>query len=728
MLGFLTPSTSRSSSTLLRRLILLCAPLALLLSFASGPGRAQTTTDRWAFADTTLLRDTLNLSFARLFPLADSLQVTPDSLRAWSIRLRFPLERLVWLADSLAMPIDSVGPLLLRERFNPLGAGAQTVNSFTYTTTYTLTRTTDSWVNGADVNLVRGPLFFRNTTNITLDEYGSGTRRNLQQTRASQNEAGWKFSPNLSVGGRANLDRFDTRSPGASGESETKAEYQVSVRTRQQLRQGLTSELNFFGGALDVNNVSLTKTGLLHDLNGRVRFASGWLTHDLQGQINGNASASNAPGSEVQVDTRDRSRNLRGTLGLFNTAPASVNVNYTLRDVRVQVPAPPESLARGIPVTEIVTGERGVDLAFRLRRDNDRFLNVTQRFSNREQASSVNVTQQNMRDQADFGLTGRWAYARATLDASFSLAKIESRFPRRSETGGYTEDLFSRSISATLNWRLSPVILLKSTGSVSLSSSRFVVVDLYSPPADRDSYRQSYRNEVLYNRSEQFSTAAGFEVGRVRSINLPAASTASNNEIRTYRADWRWSYRLSRGLTATQRNQLTADYTLFRISDNNRLLLDYSTYTTLNAVLTSRLQLDINHSARFQPSGNWVRLEDGIEYLRRADENETYTLDARMSYSPLPGVALNLRPQYVANDRNGTVQGVSVPQRRSRLLTFAGGASLDLAVGGSGQLSGDVSRNFRADQSTLYTAGVPRVSPVSEDDFWSGSLQFRWQL
>lgn len=727
MLRFLTPSTSRSSSTLLRRLILLCAPLALLLSLASGPGRAQTATDRWAFADTTLLRDTLNLTFARLFPLADSLQVTPDSLRAWSIRLRFPLERLVWLADSLAMPIDSVGPVLLRERFNPLGAGAQTINSFTYTTTYSLTQTTNSWVNGADVNLVRGPLFFRNTTSIALDEYGS-TRRSFQQNRSSQNEAGWKFSPNLSVGGRANLDRFDTRSPGASGESETKAEYQVSVRTRQQLRRGLTSELNFFGGALDVDNVSLSKAGVLHDLNGRIRFASGWLTHDLQGQINGNASASNAPGSEIEVDTRDRSRNLRGTLGLFNNAPASLNVNYTLRDIRVQNPAPPESLARGIPVTEIVTGERGVDLAFRLRRDNDRFLNVTQRYSSREQASSVTATLQNMRDEAGFAVTGRWAHAGATLDATFNLSRNESRFPRRSVTGGYVEDLFSRSISATLNWRLGPVVLLKSTGSVSLSSSRFEVVDLYSPPADRDSYRQSYRNEVLYNRSERFSTAAGFEVGRVLAINLPAASTASNNEIRTYRADWRWSYRLSRGLTATQRNQLTADYTLFRISDNNRLLLDYSTFTTLNAVLTSRLQLDINHSARFQPSGDWVRLEDGLDYLRRADDNETYTLDARMSYSPVAGVSLNLRPQYVANDRNGTVEGVSVPQRRSRLLTFAGGASLDLPVGRSGQLSGDLSRNFRADQSTLYTAGSPRVSPVSEDDFWSGSLQFRWQL
>ena len=76
-----------------RRLLLLLLPLALGLGSMAMPGRAQQAAGgRFAFADTTLLRDTLGLSFEGLFPLADSLKISPDTLRALSIRYRYSLE------------------------------------------------------------------------------------------------------------------------------------------------------------------------------------------------------------------------------------------------------------------------------------------------------------------------------------------------------------------------------------------------------------------------------------------------------------------------------------------------------------------------------------------------------------------------------------------------------------------------------------------------------------
>lgn len=56
---------------------------------------------RFVNPDTTLLRDTLDISFDRIFVLADSLRCTPDTLRALAIRYAFSLERLVFLADSM---------------------------------------------------------------------------------------------------------------------------------------------------------------------------------------------------------------------------------------------------------------------------------------------------------------------------------------------------------------------------------------------------------------------------------------------------------------------------------------------------------------------------------------------------------------------------------------------------------------------------------------------------
>ena len=73
----------------LPRLVLAALALLLAAAVTAWPARGQTPIPaRFAFADTTLLRDTLGLKFDRLFPLADSLHVSPDSLRAISVRYR----------------------------------------------------------------------------------------------------------------------------------------------------------------------------------------------------------------------------------------------------------------------------------------------------------------------------------------------------------------------------------------------------------------------------------------------------------------------------------------------------------------------------------------------------------------------------------------------------------------------------------------------------------------
>src|SRR5262245_58983460 len=109
----------------LRISCLLIVPLSLGILAGTLPvGAQQGVASRHAFADTTLLRDTLGLQFPRLFELSDSLEMLPDTLRALSVRYQWSLERLLVLADSLGVPVDSVGPVLLRERFNPLAAGA----------------------------------------------------------------------------------------------------------------------------------------------------------------------------------------------------------------------------------------------------------------------------------------------------------------------------------------------------------------------------------------------------------------------------------------------------------------------------------------------------------------------------------------------------------------------------------------------------------------------------
>src|SRR5258706_3646164 len=277
-----------------RSLVFLLAGLAVLGAWWL-PGRAQAPpSSRFAFADTTLLRDTVDLHFGGLFELADSLRMLPDSLRAQMIRYRLPFQRLVAMADSMGVPVDSVGVLIDRERFNPLssrfaGAGQ---NSFRYTSGYDIGRITTTWTNGADYSLQRGPMLLTNHTTVQLQRTNSTSGLSLRQERSSRSEASWKLAQNLSLGGVAALSGFDSSDPGSLfNEGERKSEFQLSSRAQPQSGREVQTKLSALAGYLDLKNRSLVKRGLSGDLSGSSRILRGsWLSHDVTAGVNGNLS------------------------------------------------------------------------------------------------------------------------------------------------------------------------------------------------------------------------------------------------------------------------------------------------------------------------------------------------------------------------------------------------------------------------------------------------------
>jgi hypothetical protein len=705
-----------------RRLLPMLAIILSVIALQAPPLRAQApASSRFAFADTTLLRDTLDLRFAGLFERADSLRMLPDTLRALMIRYRLPMVRLVTMADSMGVPVDSVGPIILRESFNPLsmamGPGSRT--AFKYTSGYNVGKSNSTWSNGADYTLSRGPLFLRNGTNIIMDRSTAGDRLSLRQTRESTSEANWRLNPRLSVGGRLAITGFDNLDPGStSNEGETKTEFQLSSRTRQEIVRDLNSEVNAFAGILDLKNFSQVKRGFSGDVNGRVRWTrGGWLSHDLTGALNGNLARTRRPSATTTLRTSDLSGNLRGALQMFATSPVGLNVNYATRNTRVETPTDADTVNR------LLTSGSTVDATVRLRLDNDRFLNVSAN-------AGRNRTLQGTRQDKGVRALGRWVYGPWALDADYANAIGESRFPRRNRAFGYAETQDNRQANATLTRPFGERITAKVNTSISLSQFRSsAIADSASPPTPRDNYRQSYRIEAIYARSERFTTGLATEVSLIRSINLPALSTSNNTDTRSYRAEWRWSYRMLRGLTASQTNSIQADYEFFPFAtDRNDLSLDFNSVTNLNAVLTPRLTVDLTHNARQQPRGDWRVLTDGTGVLVPADENLNYTLRTRVTYSPSRQLSITVTPDYLASDRLGTSNGVEAPTRRSRRLTFTGGANLNLDIGRRGQLTGTINRSFSADRSITYRNGVEQPSPVAEQDYWNGSLQLSWEL
>lgn len=709
------------------RLWILLVPLALGLASAAGPGRAQPAVDpRFAFADTTLLRDTLGLTFDRLFEIADSLGMRPDTLRAISIRYGFVPMRLLVLADSMRVRVDSVGVVLIREQFNPLVARGERLTTFEYTTGYTMQQNQNTWNNTGSFQFVRGSLFLRNNTSIQLQSFTTQRRTTQRQTRKAETELGWRLNPNASVGARAIIDRFDSDDPSTvNNVGESRGDYQLSLRTRQRFASNLSTELNAFTGFLDLDNTQQLKRGGTGEVNGKMLYSSGdWLTTDFNAQVTGNLARISLKKLATYEDTHDFGQSYRGNVTLFPAGRVGFVTDFTLRDFNVQTPDD-----SGI-VRTVRNATADVTMNLQGRIDNDRQLSVVQTFGGSDFATAQRSAQSN-RTSRNTTAELRWRLAGTAIETRLSLDGGTSKSPSLSDEGGYAEDTDGRLLEGQLSRQLAAHIIGRMRASISLSSFRYSPIGTYPTlPADRDQAQQSYRIEAAYNPGS-FNTSLGMEVGRTELVNLTPTSVTANNVLRTYRGDWTWTYRLFSRLTVTQRNGISASYTGYPFNPNSdRLVLDYTTTTTLNAVLTQRLSLDLTHNGQEQPSGNYLlRTDLGGSYFLPADESRTYQLGARVSYTPAPGITLMIEPRYLASDRLGTdPNGGQIPSRENRNLTFTGGFNLNMKVGNRGRLTGSVGRQFQSNGTQGFSNGVPQPESVTEFDYWTGNLQFVWSL
>ncbi len=709
-----------------RRLLLLLVPLAIGLLSAALPSRAQQASggdSRYVFADTTLLRDTLGISFEGLFPLADSLRTSPDTLRALAIRYSVPLWRLVAMADSMRAPVDSLFPRLERERYNPLAMRGESTTDFTYGTGYNVVQNRNSWTNNLNMRIVRGVIYYSNITSIQMDKLTSTRSTTRRQTRHSENEAGWRVNPQASVGLRAVFDRFTSNDPASiNAIDQPSSQYQLSIRTRQQPNRDLQSEINLLSGVLSLEDAQQRKRGGSGEINGHVTYDVGdAVTNDVTGSFGGDLSHIVLKKNLLTQDTHDYSRTLRATSILWPSGRMSLSGDVNYRNFFTQTPNDSNQIQDATNANLDVTGTA------RLRGRTDQQLNLSQTFSGASVASAVRSGQSKRRGNST-AIDGRLPLFSGTLEGRFGHDYSRNETPQLADSGGYGENSENRQLEGTFNRQFGRKLIGRVNARISLARFRYFEIGRYPTlPVPRDQAQQSYRIEAVYTSSTDFNTSAALEVGRIELVNIPSASVVSNNVARTYRAEWNWTFRLLRNLTATQRNSVLANYTDYPFNSlNNRLSLDYTTTTTLNAVLTPRVSLDLSHYAETLQGGNYLLQSDGIWYFLPADDNKNYQLGTKVTWTPVNGVALAIEPRYRVGRRYGTANGVAVLQRDNGNLTFTGSANLNLNIGKRGRLTGSVGRSYQDDLTNTY--GTSSSVVKSQFDQWTSNLQFTWRL
>ena len=526
-----------------RRLASLALPIGLLVCLLAPRGAAQSTNEdsRFAFADTTILRDTLGLTFERLFPLADSLRMSPAALKALSVAYRWSLSRLVKMADSLNVPIDSVGPQMERERFNPL-ANIASNDQMTYTSTYEPRASGDRWNNDLDYTLSRGKTFLTNRVSVDMSKNGKGGSLGRQETRNAKSSLSWRFSPRFSLTSQANLQRYDnvTRS-GVNSEAERINDFGFSAQVRPRAWHGIAPSLNAVGSLNTNEKLADRKEGMTGTLNGNVRYSAGnWVSHDLTFSSTSTISSASAtdPFPDDELDfpnarARDNSSNIRGTLNALRGRPMELNVNYSFQNSRNQSPVAFQtrdstivSGPAGSETLRVVTGftnkiltiteRRSLDGTLRFRQGDTRSLDLTWKTGLADNASPTNITANTSRDDRSFNTSARYELGRLRLESGFDLRKGVSSFPKRDfPRGGYREESESRALDGSANWPVSRKFTVDLRGSISLTISRYAAIDSPSTvPVARDAYNQQYQLRVRYDPSAKATTTLTMQQSR----------------------------------------------------------------------------------------------------------------------------------------------------------------------------------------------------------------------
>ena len=215
-------------------------------------------------------------------------------------------------------------------------------------------------------------------------------------------------------------------------------------------------------------------------------------------------------------------------------------------------------------------------------------------------------------------------------------------------------------------------------------------------------------------------------MGRIALVNLPSASVLSNNVARSYRAEWSWTFRLLPDLTATQSNSVVASYNDYPFNgQNNRLTLDYTTTTTLDAVLTPRLTVDLNHFAESQQAAITCCRRTGRAVSRPRTTRRTTRSVHGSPGAPVTGVSLAIEPRYRLNRRLGTVNGCGADEFGQQPATHRERGSQHPARE-TRKAEWQHGRFYQDDLSRSFGTTLSNVK--SQADNWTSNLQLTWHL
>lgn len=458
----------------------------------------------------------------------------------------------------------------------------------------------ETWNAGLDMQVtgaVSTGLKFRRTKHLDLQNEGKPN-----ETRSSREKESVKLSTSyhkahmtgldLSLGATAGLEKnsyTDVKSRGAT--------QGITGRLLYSPLRGLNTSFTYGGShsLLDSEQGDLASTdeSISHDLSSHVDY--GWQKHSFVVDVGRSAGQQEYPKQE-QTELKEQeseSTSMSANLQLLEALTARLGFSYSRNQLyyRVEPSRNSDITARGVEghvVYDVGTTSFKADLSSDRKR-NDYFDAQTGRnFSN-------------------------------TL--TMTLAHV-----------------FREGLDATLR------------GRMNLLSVHYD--DFENNDQDRDLFDREATLTVNYKARTDITTGLTVKVREDQLIYIRTSRTGDNKTTQKYAIEPFIRKAFTPSLSASQRYQLSADYTFYDYDkDANFLIRNMSITTNLDWKPFSPLNLGLEHSWRGQDEGSYVEDEFGVEGYGRNSEREDHRLGLALNYKIANLVSIEVKQSLSIQDK-----------------------------------------------------------------------------
>ena len=213
---------------------------------------------------------------------------------------------------------------------------------------------------------------------------------------------------------------------------------------------------------------------------------------------------------------------------------------------------------------------------------------------------------------------------------------------------------------------------------------------------DRDLFDIEGTFQLDYNPRSDIRTSVVIKVREDDLIYIRTSRTGDNKKSETYSIHPSITKTFGRGVSVTQRYDLSADYTFYTYDpDSNFLIRNFAVITGLDWEPIVGLRLALNHTYRGQDEGAYTPDADGVERYGRNTERNDNRVDITVRYRIFGLVGLEVRQEFSVQKRYRYQDGVKLPSTEKYDTSITGRAVADHTWDSGTELSLSVARTHR---------------------------------